>query len=61
MFSKIIFAQKIDVLLLPIYKPALSARLIGPECVCACAVENKGAEGKEKIAKERKEERVCAC
>ena len=40
-------------LLLPIYKPALSARLIGLGCVCLCC-GNKGAEGKEKIAQERK-------
>ena len=38
-------------LLLPIYKPALSARLIGSECVCACAVEIKVQKEKKKIVK----------
>ena len=38
-------------------QPSLRSYWLGM-CVC-CG--NKGAEGKEKIAKERKEERVCAC
>ena len=38
---------QVGLLLLPVYKPALSARLIGSESVCVCVhtcdVENKGA------------------
>ena len=45
--------ESIRVCLLPVYKPALSARLIGSECVCACALKIR-VQKEEKIAKERK-------